>query len=92
MASQLYQVRNLYVDQTFGGFELRAGKKARVRVDLERADTSQYRAVARLVEGGGYLVAEGSGESPDAAFAAVVAELRELFNFVARIDGAKARV
>lgn len=90
MASQLYQVRNLYVDQTFGGFSLRAGKKARVRIEVERADTSQYRGVARLIGGGEHPVAEGSGESPDAAFAAVVAELRRLFNFVARIDKAEA--
>jgi hypothetical protein len=87
MPNQFYQVRNLYSDQTFGGFELRAGKKARVRIEVEKTDSSRYGGVARMLEADECVVAQGEGETPEAAIGAVIAELRSYFNFVARIGG-----
>jgi multidrug efflux pump subunit AcrA (membrane-fusion protein) len=86
MPSQLYQVRNLYTDQRFDGFVLRAGKKARVRVEIERATDGRYRGRARLVEAGDRVVAEAEAETPDATIDAVIGRLYDThFNFVARI-------
>ena len=86
MPSQLYQVRNLYTDQRFDGFVLRAGKKARVRVEIERATDGRYRGRARLVEAGDRVVAEAEAETPDATTDAVIGRLYDThFNFVARI-------
>ncbi len=91
MVSQLYQVRNLYTDQRFDGFVLRAGKKARVRVEVEKADDGTYRGRARLVEAKGRVVAEAEARAPDAAIEAVIGRLYDThFNFVARIDDKKA--
>ncbi len=91
MPSQLYQVRNLYSDLTFDSYRLRAGKKARVRIEVEKAEDHRYRGVARLLEAGGRVVAEAEGPAPDAAFDAVVQRLYDThFNFVARIDDNKA--
>jgi len=90
MAGQLYQVRNLYTDQRFDGFVLRAGKKARVRIEVEKATDGRYRGRARLVEAGDRVVAEAEAESPDGAIGAVVGRLYDThFNFVARIGEVK---
>jgi hypothetical protein len=89
MSSQLYQVRNLYSDQRFNGFVLKAGKKARVRVEVGPTENGKYRGQALLLDAGGRVVAEAEGDHPDAAFDAVVIRLYDThFNFVARIDGA----
>ncbi len=86
MPSQLYQVRNLYADQRFDGFVLRAGKKARVRVEVEKASDGRYRGRARLVEAGDRVVAEAEAETPDGALEALIGRLYDThFNFVARI-------
>jgi hypothetical protein len=86
MPSQLYQVRNLYQDQVFDGFVLRAGKKARVRIEVEKSDGSQYRGQAHLLEAGGRVVAEADGPNAVETFDAVVQKLYDThFNFVARI-------
>ena len=92
MPNQLYQVRNLYADQRFDGFVLRAGKKARVRVELEKATDGRYRGRARLIEAGDRVIAEVEAETPDAALGAVIGRLYDThFNFVARIQDAPAR-
>ena len=89
MPSQLYQVRNLYSDQRFNGFVLRAGKKARVRIEVDAVENGKYRGRALLLDAGGRIVAEAECGDPDAAFEAVVVRLYDThFNFVARIDGA----
>lgn len=86
MPSQLYQVRNLYTDQRFDGFVLRAGKKARVRIEIERATDGRYRGRALLVEAGDRVVAEAEAETPDATINAVIGRLYDThFNFVALI-------
>ena len=90
MASQLYQVRNLYTDQRFNGFVLRAGKKARVRIEVEKASDGRYRGQARLLEASGRVVAEAEANTPAAAIEAVVGRLYDThFNFVARIEDSK---
>ena len=86
MPSHLYQVRNLYTDQRFDGFVLRVGKKARVRIEVEKATDGRYRGRARLVEAGDRVVAEVEAETPDAALESVIGRLYDThFNFVARI-------
>jgi hypothetical protein len=87
MPSQLYQVRNLYRDQRFDGFLLRAGKKARVRIEVDKADGGRYRGTAHLIEAGGRVVAEADAPNPVETFEAVVKKLYNThFNFVARIE------
>jgi hypothetical protein len=91
MASQLYQVRNLYTDQRFNGFVLRAGKKARVRIEVEKTGDGAYRGAARLLEAGGRVVAEAQADTPDAAIEAVIGRLYGThFNFVAHIEDGKS--
>jgi len=86
MAEALFQVRNLYTDQRFDGFLLKAGKKAVVRVGLEKI-ASGYRGQARIDGAGNRVVAEAEGATPDAALDAVIQRLYNThFNFVARID------
>jgi ribosome-associated translation inhibitor RaiA len=86
MAEELFQVRNLYTDQRFDGFLLKAGKKAVVRVGLEKI-ASGYRGQARIDGAGTRVVAEAEGATPDAALDAVIQRLYDThFNFVARID------
>ena len=86
MAEELLQVRNLYIDQRFDGFLLKAGKKAVVRVVLEKG-ASGYRGQARIDGAGSRVVAEAEAGTPDAALEAVIQRLYDThFNFVARID------
>lgn len=86
MASQLYQVRNLYSDLKFEGFVLRAGKKARVRVEVEKTNDGKYHGTARLLEARGKVVAEADAANAVEAFEAVTQKLQEThFNFLARI-------
>ncbi len=87
MAEELLQVRNLYQDQRFNGFVLKAGKKAVVRVALVKGDNGSYRGEARIDGAGQRVVAEAEGGTPDAALDAVIQKLYDThFNFVARID------
>ena len=86
MAEELLQVRNLYQDQRFDGFLLKAGKKAVVRVGLEKS-ANGYRGQARIDGAGNRVVAEYEGATPDAALDGVIQRLYDThFNFVARID------
>jgi hypothetical protein len=87
LAEELLQVRNLYADQRFDGFLLKAGKKAVVRIALEKAGNGSYRGQARIDGAGNRVVAEAEGGTPDAALDAVIQRLYDThFNFVARID------
>jgi hypothetical protein len=87
LAEELLQVRNLYQDQRFNGFVLKAGKKAVVRVALVKGDNGNYRGEARIVGAGSRVVAEADGSTPDAALEGVIQRLYDThFNFVARID------
>ncbi len=86
MPSQLYQVRNLYRDLKFDGFVLRAGKKAKVRIDATKTSEGRYRGAAHLLEAKGQVVAEADGDNALEAFEAVIQKLYDQhFNFVARI-------
>lgn len=91
MASQLYQVRNLYRDVKFDGFALRTGKKARVRIDVEKTQDGAYHGTARLLEARDRVVAEADAGNPVDAFEAVLQKLLDThFNFVARIESKAA--
>jgi len=86
VAEELFQVRNHYSDQRINGFVLKAGKKAVVRVGLEKT-ANGYRGQARIDGAGNRVVAEAEGATPDAALDGVIQRLYDThFNFVARID------